>query len=43
MHNSYNEFNPWLRFAGIFKDDSAFDRMQEDIAEYRSEKDAELD
>jgi hypothetical protein len=35
--------NPWLRFAGIFKDDQSFDRMQEDIAEYRREKDAELE
>ncbi|MFM7599713.1 MAG: type II toxin-antitoxin system HicB family antitoxin, partial [Pseudanabaena sp.] len=35
--------NPWLRFAGVFKDDPSFDRMQEDIAEYRREKDAELD
>ncbi len=35
--------NPWLRFAGIFKDDQSFDRMQEDIAEYRREKDVELE
>lgn len=35
--------NPWLRFAGIFKDDQSFERMQEDIAKYRCEKDAELE
>ncbi len=35
--------NPWLRFAGIFKDDQSFDRMQEDIVKYRCEKDAELE
>jgi hypothetical protein len=35
--------NPWLQFAGVFKDDPDFDRMQEDIAEYRREKDAELE
>ena len=35
--------NPWLRFAGIFKDDPTFNRMREDIAEYRREKDAELE
>jgi len=31
--------NPWLRFAGVFKDDPYFDQMQEDIAEYRLTKD----
>jgi len=35
--------NPWLRFAGIFKDDPYFDQMLESIAEYRREKDAELE
>jgi len=35
--------NPWLRFAGIFKDDQSFEQMQEDIAEYRREKDSELE
>lgn len=35
--------NPWLRFAGIFKDDPSFEQMQENIARYRREKDAELE
>jgi ferredoxin len=34
--------NPWLHFAGMLKDDPYFDQMQEDIAEYRREKDAEF-
>ena len=25
--------NPWLRFAGIFKDDPSFEQMQENIAQ----------
>jgi len=34
--------NPWLHFAGMLKDDPYFDQMQEDIAGYRREKDAEF-
>jgi hypothetical protein len=35
--------NPWLHFAGMLKDDPYFDQMQEDIAEYRREKDAKFE
>lgn len=35
--------NPWQRFAGVFKDDPSFEQMQEDIAEYRREKDADME
>jgi predicted RNase H-like HicB family nuclease len=35
--------NPWIKFAGVFKDDPMFDEMLESIAEYRQELDAELD
>ena len=34
--------NPWIKFAGVFKDDPMFDDMLESIAEYRQEIDAEL-
>jgi predicted RNase H-like HicB family nuclease len=34
--------NPWIKFAGVFKDDPMFDEMLESIAEYRQELDAEL-
>jgi len=35
--------NPWLQMAGKYKDDPYFDQMLESIAEYRREKDAELE
>ncbi len=31
--------NPWLKIAGKYKDDPQFDKMLEDIAEYRRELD----
>lgn len=31
--------NPWLRIAGIYKDDPLFDEWQAAIAEYRRERD----
>jgi len=34
--------HPWLRFAGVFKDDPYFEQMQEDIASYRRDKDTEF-
>jgi predicted RNase H-like HicB family nuclease len=34
--------NPWIKYAGVFKDDPMFDDMLESIAEYRQELDAEL-
>ena len=35
--------NPWLRGAGMFKDDPLFEQWQKDIAEYRRQVDAEPD
>ncbi len=35
--------NPWLKMAGKYRDDPHFDQMLENIAEYRREKDAELE
>jgi hypothetical protein len=35
--------NPWLKMVGKYKDDPHFDQMLEGIAEYRREKDAELE
>ncbi|MGF1542706.1 MAG: hypothetical protein ACFCU5_20080 [Pleurocapsa sp.] len=34
--------HPWMKFAGMFKDDPNFDEMLEDIEEFRQEKNAEL-
>ncbi|MBZ8182408.1 DUF4209 domain-containing protein [Oscillatoria salina IIICB1] len=34
--------DPWVRFAGIFKDDPIFDEFVEDMAAYRGEINAEL-
>src|SRR5262249_47591621 len=31
--------NPWMRIAGMFKDDPLFDAFQEDIAEGRRQED----
>lgn len=33
--------NPWVEFAGMFKDDPMFENWQESIAEYRREVDAD--
>ncbi|MUH01791.1 hypothetical protein F7734_59895 [Scytonema sp. UIC 10036] len=33
---------PWMKFAGVFKDDSDFDTVQQYIQEYRQELDAAL-
>ncbi len=33
--------NPWVRYAGMFKDNPLFDEWQEAIAEYRRQRDAE--
>ena len=35
--------HPWLKFAGMFEDDPHFDEVQEYIAEYRRELDAEIE
>jgi len=35
--------NPWVEFAGIFKDDPWIDDWKRSVAEYRRKKDAELD
>ncbi|MEB3179078.1 MAG: type II toxin-antitoxin system HicB family antitoxin [Nostocaceae cyanobacterium] len=35
--------HPWMKFAGIFKDDPLFNDMLEDIAAYRRERDAEME
>ena len=34
--------DPWIKFAGIFKDDPLFDEFVKDIATYRRELDAEI-
>jgi predicted RNase H-like HicB family nuclease len=34
--------NPWVKFAGMFKDDPLFDEFVEDMATYRRELDAEV-
>jgi hypothetical protein len=33
--------NPWMKFAGIFKDDPHFDEVQQSIQDYRREADAQ--
>lgn len=33
--------HPWLKFAGVFKDNALFDEMQAEIAAYRYELDAD--
>ncbi len=35
--------NPWVEFAGMFKDDPLFDDWQRSIAEYRREVEADPD
>ncbi|MBD2775710.1 hypothetical protein [Iningainema tapete] len=34
--------DPWVEFAGMFKDDPLFDEFVEDMAAYRRELDAEV-
>jgi DNA-binding transcriptional MerR regulator len=34
--------DPWVKFAGMFKDDPLFDEFVEDMAAYRRELDAEV-
>ncbi len=36
------ESDPWVKFAGMFKDDPLFDEFVEDMAAYRRELDAEM-
>ncbi len=33
--------HPWMKFAGMFKDDALFDQVVEDIETYRRELDAD--
>lgn len=35
--------NPWLRIEGVYKDDPLFDEWQAAIAEYRRQKDLEVE
>lgn len=35
--------HPWMKFAGMFKDDPYFDEMLEDIKALRRERDAEME
>ncbi len=35
--------HPWMKFAGMFKDDPQFDHMLADIEAYRRELDAEME
>lgn len=35
--------HPWMKFAGIFKDDPQFDEVLADIEAYRRELDAEME
>ncbi|MDF5724149.1 MAG: type II toxin-antitoxin system HicB family antitoxin [Rhizonema sp. PD37] len=35
--------HPWMKFAGMFKDDSQFDEMLEDIKALRRERDLEME
>ena len=35
--------NPWLRFAGMFKDDPLFDEWKAAIREYRAQRDPDPD
>lgn len=38
----FEQSNPWVKFAGMFKDDPLFDDFLEDMAAYRRELDAEV-
>ncbi len=35
--------HPWMKFAGMFKDDPDFEEVQADIEAYRQELDAEME
>ena len=35
--------HPWMKFAGMFKDDPYFDEMQSDIADLRRERDEQME
>jgi predicted RNase H-like HicB family nuclease len=35
--------HPWMKFAGMFKDDPQFDEMLEDIQDLRRERDADME
>jgi len=35
--------HPWMKFAGMFKDDPDFDEVLADIEAYRRERDAEME
>jgi predicted RNase H-like HicB family nuclease len=35
--------HPWMKFAGMYKDDPHFDEVQQYIAKYRRELDAEME
>jgi len=35
--------HPWMKFAGMFKDDTQFDEVMNHIEEYRCELDAEME
>ena len=35
--------HPWMKFAGMFKDDPYFDEMMADIEAFRRERDAEME
>jgi hypothetical protein len=38
----FEQPDPWVKFAGMFKDDPLFDDFVEDMAAYRRELDAEV-
>ena len=38
----FEQSDPWVKFAGMFKDDPLFDDFVEDMAAYRRELDAEV-
>ena len=36
------QFDPWVKFTGMFKDDPLFDEFVDDMATYRRELDARV-
>jgi hypothetical protein len=42
MNRMVEQSDPWVKFAGMFKDDPLFDEFVEDMAAYRRELDAEV-
>jgi excisionase family DNA binding protein len=38
----FEQSDPWVKFAGMFKDDPLFDEFVKDMAAYRRELDAEV-